>query len=78
MARRIAGLRPNVRIVFMSGYTGDPLVRPVEPGPSMFLSKPFTSAALMDKIREALNGPWNGLPDIRHSGPASDRPSADS
>ncbi len=78
MARHIARLRPDLRIVFMSGYTGDAVVRQLEPGPSIFLAKPFTGAALTDKIREALDGPWAGLPEIQYPGPVADRPPADS
>jgi CheY-like chemotaxis protein len=62
LARRISRLRPQLRIVFMSGYTEDPVVRSIERSPSIFLPKPFTAAALMEKVRAALDHPWPGLP----------------
>jgi CheY-like chemotaxis protein len=77
MACHIATLRPEVRIIFMSGYTGDAVVRQLDPGPSVFLAKPFTGAALMDTVRAALDGPWRGLPEIRRPGPEADQPHAD-
>jgi two-component system, cell cycle sensor histidine kinase and response regulator CckA len=64
LARRLANIRPDLRILFMSGYTEDPIVRTIERSRSMFLEKPFTAAALMDKVREILEGPWAGLPQV--------------
>jgi len=48
--------RPETRIVYMSGYTGQAVGSqgPIEPG-SDFLSKPFTRETLARKIREALD-----------------------
>jgi two-component system, cell cycle sensor histidine kinase and response regulator CckA len=48
--------RPEIRIVYMSGYTGQAVGSqgPVEPG-SFYLHKPFTREALTNKIREALD-----------------------
>ena len=62
LARRLAGIRPGLRILFMSGYSDDPIVSIIEHSPSIFLAKPFTSAALMDKVRQALDRPWTGIP----------------
>jgi two-component system cell cycle sensor histidine kinase/response regulator CckA len=62
LARRLAVLRPEVRIIFMSGYTEDPLVHRVEKLSAIFLPKPFTAAALTGKVRQALERPWQGLP----------------
>ena len=62
LARHLAVLRPDVRIIFMSGYSEDPLVRHVEQDPGIFLAKPFTASALSTKVRQALERPWNGLP----------------
>jgi CheY-like chemotaxis protein len=68
LAHHISRLRPDVRIIFMSGYTDDPIVRSVEHTPSIFLAKPFTTATLMEKIRQSLDRPWQGLPEVRMSG----------
>jgi len=48
--------RPDVKIVFMSGYTGQRVGEKeiLEPG-SLFLQKPFTRESLARKIREALD-----------------------
>ena len=63
LARRVGNLRPQLRVVFMSGYSEDPVVRSIERSASLFLPKPFTAAALMDKVRQSLDSPWSGLPD---------------
>jgi CheY-like chemotaxis protein len=65
LARHVASLRPNLPIVFMSGYSDDPVVRSLEHTSSLFLAKPFTASALADKVRNALGRPWCGLPDVR-------------
>ncbi len=56
LARRLHALRPDVRVLFMSGYTDDSLARyPLAPGDA-FLQKPFTPASLARKLREVLDG----------------------
>jgi two-component system cell cycle sensor histidine kinase/response regulator CckA len=55
LARRIATLKPGIRVVFMSGSDqaiGD--LENLEPG-ALFLQKPFTMDALMRTIRRALD-----------------------
>jgi len=47
----------------MSGFSDDPVVRGIERLPWLFLQKPFTAGALMQKVREALDAPWQGLPE---------------
>ena len=64
LARCVAREYPDVRVLFMSGYTDDPLVRTIERTP-IFLAKPFTAAALTSSVKRALEHPWKGLPDIR-------------
>jgi CheY-like chemotaxis protein len=61
LARRLASVRPDLRVVFMSGYSEDPIIRTFQRSPSIFLAKPFTAAALMGKVRETLDHPWLGL-----------------
>jgi len=62
LSRHLSLVRPDIRIMFMSGYTEDPVIRDLEQNESLFLAKPFTSAVLTDKIRSALDRPWSGLP----------------
>jgi two-component system, cell cycle sensor histidine kinase and response regulator CckA len=56
LARRLAPLRPRMKILFVSGYTDDAVVQEgaLEPGTD-FLQKPFSPAALGRKIREILD-----------------------
>jgi len=62
LACQVAALRPDLPIVFMSGYSDDPVVRTLECSPALFLPKPFTAAALNEKVRAALDNPWTGVP----------------
>jgi two-component system, cell cycle sensor histidine kinase and response regulator CckA len=55
LADEVALLHPGIRVIFMSGYTGDTMVRcGVEEGERAFLPKPFTPLALAQKVREIL------------------------
>lgn len=58
LAGRLAGVRPELKILYMSGYTDDVVLRHgvLEPGVH-FLQKPFDSLALARKVREALDSP---------------------
>ncbi|MCC6862967.1 MAG: PAS domain-containing protein [Bryobacterales bacterium] len=52
LAGRAAGLRPGMRVLFISGYSAE------APGPGQaFLPKPFTPEALAAKVREILGIP---------------------
>jgi CheY-like chemotaxis protein len=62
LGRHLVRVRPELRIVFMSGYSDDPSVRDFERVPPIFLAKPFTATALLQKVRQALDQPWSGLP----------------
>lgn len=61
LASRLSRERPEVRIMFMSGYSEYPVVHHARRMPSLFLAKPFTAGALMSKIRQVLDEPWEGL-----------------
>jgi FixJ family two-component response regulator len=57
LARHICEEWPAVRIVFMSGYPAEILVREGLDHPNVsFLAKPFTRSELMDKVVTALRG----------------------
>lgn len=55
LSRKLAVLLPNTRVLFMSGYADQDLIREglLEPGTS-FLAKPFTPQELGQKIRNVL------------------------
>jgi CheY-like chemotaxis protein len=61
LARRVSFTRPNIRIMFMSGFADDPVVRSIETSAAVFLAKPFTANILTEKVREVLDHPWLGL-----------------
>jgi CheY-like chemotaxis protein len=56
VARRVGVARPQARVVFMSGYTGDvAMTQGVLDAGAFFLQKPFTASSLIRKVREALD-----------------------
>ena len=61
LARRLKQLRPDLRIVFFSGYTSNAIVHHgiLESGLA-FLQKPFTLDALTQKVRAVLDGTEGG------------------
>ncbi|MGB7025606.1 MAG: PAS domain S-box protein [Candidatus Acidiferrales bacterium] len=56
LANNLAAKHPDMRVLYMSGYTSDSIVRHgvLEPGIS-FIEKPFAQEALMHKLREVLD-----------------------
>ncbi len=56
LARRARGLRPDIRVLFMSGYTEDVVMHNgrLDPG-IMLLRKPFTRSQLAEKVRAAMD-----------------------
>ena len=61
LARRLLEVRPNLRVLYMSGYSDEAIVRHglLDPG-TTFLQKPFTPTALARKVRELLDAPSPG------------------
>ncbi len=54
LADRLVSERPDMKVVYMSGYTGQGIGERVLPPGSYFLSKPLSRENLATKVREAL------------------------
>jgi CheY-like chemotaxis protein len=67
LAERLRRARPGLRVLLMSGYTDEPVVQRLCRDSVAFLPKPFTSVELVNKVRQVLDSPWNGLPPRRRS-----------
>jgi two-component system cell cycle sensor histidine kinase/response regulator CckA len=58
LGERLARIRPETKVIYMSGYTDDVLVRTGALGPGMaFLQKPLRPEVLAAKVRETLDSP---------------------
>jgi PAS domain S-box-containing protein len=58
LADRLSPLRPEMKVLFMSGYTDDAIVHQgVLDEDQNFIQKPFTPNALAQKVREVLDKP---------------------
>jgi signal transduction histidine kinase len=58
LGERLRALRPELRVLYMSGYTDDAVVlHGVLAEKMAFLQKPFTEQALARKLREVLDAP---------------------
>jgi two-component SAPR family response regulator len=62
LARQLNAIRPEVKVLYMSGYTGQSFsgTGALESG-SRFLQKPFTREGLAQKIRETLDDQGAGV-----------------
>ncbi len=61
LARRFTSLRPEARVLFMSGYTDDAIVHHgvLDPG-TEYIQKPFTAAGLCARVRRLLDAHGDG------------------
>jgi CheY-like chemotaxis protein len=67
LAELLTGRLPELRVLYLSGYTEDTVLRHGKLGPgSAFLSKPFSPDTLAHKVRELL--------DTRAAGEKHDEP----
>ncbi|MBL8680477.1 MAG: PAS domain S-box protein [Myxococcales bacterium] len=56
LADAVRGLQPQLRVMFMSGYTDDAVLRTgVEAARDWFIQKPFTPLSLARRVREVLD-----------------------
>jgi two-component system, cell cycle sensor histidine kinase and response regulator CckA len=56
LVEKLMPMRPGLRVVYMSGYTGSTHRELLDPG-AVLLPKPLTRAVLLRKVREALGTP---------------------
>ncbi len=68
LAAELSTTLPGLRVLFISGYSPDDLVRREDRAGYGFMQKPFTPESLRLKVRELLNGP-PGSPQPRTSAP---------
>jgi len=57
LAEELKPARPDMRVLYISGYGNDVRVRRLEQAGKAFFPKPFTAAALAEKVRELLAAP---------------------
>ena len=56
LAEKLSARVPAMKVLYMSGYTDDIVVRAgVLEHDTLFLQKPFSQSALLSKVREALD-----------------------
>jgi CheY-like chemotaxis protein len=55
VAARVAALRPSIKVLYISGYPGDAIVKQGVPE-HMFVQKPFSVSTLARRVRELLDG----------------------
>ncbi len=55
LADRLSAQRPNLKVLFMSGYPDDDVTLHGLPSGVTFLAKPISPDALLRKVREVLD-----------------------
>jgi hypothetical protein len=62
LVERVRCSRPDLRLLYVSGYTEDEIVkrRGGLPAPGAFLQKPFSVTELADRVRAVLDTPAGG------------------
>jgi two-component system cell cycle sensor histidine kinase/response regulator CckA len=62
LTKRMVALRPEMKVLFMSGYADSDVVRIKVLDPNLdFLPKPFTSDGLLETVDRALNAPGSRI-----------------
>ena len=54
LARLLSVSRPDLPVLFMSGYSEDPVLHGMNSGSALFLRKPFTAHVLIEAVRQTL------------------------
>jgi two-component system cell cycle sensor histidine kinase/response regulator CckA len=63
LADRMPALHPEARVLFMSGYTDDAIIRNgIQDTNAFLLQKPFSPSGLIQKVREVLDADRRGGP----------------
>ena len=57
LADQLLELRPDTRVLYMSGYTEDVVIQRGVSGERVFLGKPFTTGELTTTVRQVLDAP---------------------
>jgi DNA-binding response OmpR family regulator len=55
LSERILAMRPEIKVLFMSGHTQDVILKEGIMAGTPFLQKPFAPTGLARKVREVLN-----------------------
>jgi PAS domain S-box-containing protein len=61
----VASYRPRIPVLYISGYAGEGVNEELLEDGAAFLAKPFTAAALAQKVREVLRAPPSGTSGLR-------------
>ena len=63
LAERLRRLRPEIKVLYMSGFSNHPAISHDSLGRDVaFLQKPFTAVALSNKVRGALDAAFAPVP----------------
>jgi PAS domain S-box-containing protein len=66
LAERLKATRPDTKVLFMSGYTEDAIIRHgIYTAQAAFIGKPFSPAAIAAKVREVLDSQEKGSDPAR-------------